>query len=330
MKAPRQRLSLALPSIALFLGLGLAAMGQSCGNFCFLKVCNGGECTCPLSGCGDGAQFDTRSNKCRCATGFFTVAGQCLDQVHATAYCGKGFSFKHGGCVKVTCRHGEALDVSTGRCIPKAELAAQAGVEVKKGEKVGCPAGSTLIADNGRTACVPLSQTCAKDETWDGEGCAKNTACPAGSAFNADTKSCVPYANSSNNELSVDVATWATSTYGPDGGMGTASFCSTFSTKPWSFGISAGATAIVRVTVSLSFPDQIVNKGQVQTQAQFDTSGAVVPAAGVAAVQGGAESSFFALTTGGGKASAPMVTSVVKCAVTNGAKPQAVPESGGG
>ncbi len=157
-----------------FLGVGAALGLGSAGcpaNFCFLKVCDGrGECSCPLSTCADGAGFDTTQNRCRCLRGFFEVAGHCLDQQHANAYCGKGYGFENGGCLKLACKTGDTLDATTGLCVPKEQLAAQSGVQVGQGQKVGCPAGDTLVVDNGIGACVPAGQACARDETWNGQG----------------------------------------------------------------------------------------------------------------------------------------------------------------
>ncbi len=316
---------------ALVLGLGVSPLLTGCPeNACFLKVCNGADCRCSISSCSDGAAFDVQQNRCRCLRGYFDVAGQCLDQWHANAYCGRGYAWANGGCAELQCRPGDQLDVTTGGCVPKAQVAQQAGVAVGQGQKVGCPAGQKLVFDSGVAACVPASQACAKDETWNGTACQKTTTCATGSAWDPARGQCVAYAQGGgSSELTVDVATWAASNYGQNGGSGTPSFCSTFAKKPYGFGLQPGSSALVRVQIMMSFPGQEVSKGQMQTVSAYDANGAPVPAKGASDVQAGADTTFEALVAGGGRASVPSAQTMVKCVVTNSAKPQAVPESGG-
>ena len=257
------------------------------------------------------------------------MAGHCLDQPHASAYCGRGYAFQNAGCVKLSCKPGDNVDVSTGLCVPKEQIAAQSGVQVGQGQKVGCPAGNTLVVDNGVAACVPAAQACAKDETWNGQACQKVASCTTGSAWDAARHQCIAFSQNGSDAANIDVNTWAQTTYGVNGGPGTASFCSTFATKPYSLGISDGQTGIIRVTVSMTFGGRDVAKGQLATQAVYDTNGGAVPQQGAAAVQAGAQTSFGALVQSGGKASADSAQTTVKCPVVNAAKPQAVPETGG-
>lgn len=327
-RAPRKLGSWA--AAAVLVGLGLAPMLGGCPeNACFLKVCNGADCRCSISSCPDGAGFDVQQNRCRCLRGFFDVAGQCLDQVHANAYCGRGYAWANTGCVQLQCRPGDSLDLTTGGCVPKETVAQQAGVAVGQGQKVGCPAGEKLVFDNGVAACVPASQACAKDEVWNGTACQKTVTCATGSVWDAARGQCVAYAQTGSSELNVDIATWAASNYGQNGGAGTPAFCSTFAKKPYSFGLAPGSSALIRVQVLMSFPGQDVAKGQMQTVAAYDQTGGPVPQKGAADVQAGADTTFEALVAGGGKASVPSLGTTVKCVVTNSAKPQAVPESGG-
>jgi len=319
-----------LPFFCAF-AVAFGTMATGCpDNFCYLKICDGrGSCSCSLSSCSEGAGFDTQQNRCRCLKGYFDVAGQCLDQQHANQYCGKGYAWAQTGCVKLQCNPGDTLDLGTGYCIPKAQVAAQAGVQVGQGQKVGCPPGNTLVVDNGVAACVPNDKACAKDEVWNGTACQKNVTCATGSTWDASRQQCVAYSQSGGDTLNVDVATWAASNYGPNGGTGTPSFCSSFATKPWGFGVSEGQTAIIRVAITMTFPDEKVSQGQVITQAFYDYNSGAVPQKGASDVQAGAQSSFSALVAGGGKASQQQVQTTVKCPVVNAAKPQAVPESGG-
>ena len=300
---------------------------------CILKICEGKDCHCSLSSCNEGAAFDTRQNRCRCLKGFLPVAGQCLTQQAANAYCGVGHQWQMGGCVQSACRPGDELDQSTGLCIPREQVnkvGTNIGVNVGQGQQLGCPAGTKLVIDGPTAACVPLAQTCARDETWTGQSCAKIVQCPTGSIWDTAVRQCVQYTQGSGgDEVTVNVAQWANSNYGPNGGAGASSFCGAFAKKPWSFGVSEGNSAFVRIAVMLSFPGGDITKAAVQTSSVFDGSRNPVPAKGAGEVEAAARSILGPLVQGGGRASAPSATTTVKCAVINAAKPQPVPATGG-
>jgi len=302
-------------------------------NACFLQICQGNHCRCSISSCGDGAAFDTKQNRCRCLKGFIPLAGQCLTPGQANAYCGVGQHFENGGCFVNQCGAADELDQSTGLCVPRDrvnQVASNMGVQVGAGQKLGCPAGQKLILDGSAAACVPLAQTCARDETWTGQACAKVVQCSTGQIWDPTLAQCVQYAKGSDSdELVVDVAQWAFANYGPTGGMGTSSFCSTFAKKPLSFGLVEGATSFVRVAITMSFLGGEISKGVMQTTTVFDGSGNAVPAKGGAEVEIAARGIFGTLVQGGGRASALSASTTVKCAVINASKPQPVPATGG-
>jgi hypothetical protein len=322
----RTSIALALVAAAVLLLVGCPS------NMCLLKVCTDGHCRCSISSCQDGAGYDTKQNKCRCLKGYIAVAGQCLTPEAANEYCGAGYHWGGAGCVKSECRPGDELDLSTGWCIPKAQVdqvAANMGVKVGQGEKLGCPAGEVLVIDGPAAACVPQAQTCAPDETWTGTACQKVVTCPTGSQWDAAQGQCITYAQTSDDELTVNVGQWAQTNYGPNGGPGTAAFCGKFARKPWSFGVTAGNTAMLRVTVMLSFPDSEVARGAATATTVFDASGNPVPAKGAQEVTTAAQAVFAPLAQGGGRANAPTATTTVKCAVVNASAPQSVPTTGG-
>lgn len=301
-------------------------------NTCLLKICTNGDCRCSISSCSDGAGYDTKQNKCRCLKGYIAVAGQCLTAEAANEYCGIGYHWAGTGCVKSLCKPGDELDTSTGWCIPKQqvdEVAANMGVQVGQNEKLGCPAGEVLVIDGKSAACVPQAQTCAPDETWTGTACQKVGTCPTGSQWDTALGQCVTYAQTSEDEFTVNVSQWAQTNYGPNGGLGTTAFCGKFARKPWSFGVTEGNTAMVRVAIQLSFPDDEIAKGTVQTQTIFDHSGNAVPPKGAGEVDASAQAIFGTLVKGGGRANAKTASTTVRCAVVNASKPQAVPTTGG-
>ncbi len=304
-------------------------------NQCFLEICTGKNCRCSISSCPEGAGYDTKQDRCRCLRGHYDISGQCLTQWQANAYCGKGYAWVgtpdgRGGCQKLACRPGDKMDEKTGWCIPKDQLAQQAGVQLGQGQTLGCPAGQVLVVDGGKSACVPASQSCAKDEVWNGQACVKTTQCPTGQAFDPAQGRCVPFAQSGgSSELVVDVQSWTQSNFGPNGGNGTPAFCSSLAKKPHSFGISQGVTAAVRISIQLSFPSNEVTKGQAQSVAVFDASGNPVPPSGAQEVQMAVQQQFAPLVGGGGRASAAGAGTTVKCLIANASAPVVVPETGG-
>jgi hypothetical protein len=319
-------------TFAAVLALLLPALGGCPANTCFLKVCTNGDCRCSISSCGDGAAFDTRQNRCRCLVGHIAVAGQCLTPAAANAYCGRGRHWEGAGCAPDRCKPGDEIDHATGWCIPHDQVnqvATNLGVSVGQGQKLGCPPGQELVIDGPRAACVPEAETCARDEAWNGKACVKTGQCPTGSSWDGVSGRCVEYAQGGSSELTVNVGQWAQSSYGPNGGPGTVGFCGEFAKKPWSFGVTEGATANVRVAIMMSFPEREIAKGVVQTVAVFDASGNPVPPKGGADVDAAARSIFAPLVQGGGRASAATAATTVRCAVVNAAKPLAVPATGG-
>ncbi len=317
------------PSIFATMATLVTALAGCPDNTCFLKVCSNGQCRCHLSSCVDGADFDTNQNRCVCMAGRLPVAGQCLTQAAADAYCGVGFRHGPTGCVRIECGPEAQLDEATGACIPLSQVAGNVGVQVGQGEKLGCPPGSELVVEGNTGACVPVGQTCAPDETWSGQACVKQGQCPTGWRWDPGHQRCVEFAKTGDDVTEVDVTQWAWSTYGPDGGQGTTAFCSQFARKPWRFGVPEGQSTLVQVEVQLGFPDQNVSAGAVMTKPSYVGATYAVPAKGAEAVQSAAASLFAPLQQGGGRASTPQATTTVRCAIVNAAKPVAVPATGG-
>jgi hypothetical protein len=317
------------------LGLGAAAPGCLT-NTCLMTTCDGPYCRCTLSTCGEGAAYDNRVGRCRCLPDRTLVGGHCLSAAVANAYCGPGYHWQNNGCYPdQSCRPGDELDHGTGLCMPHEQVnqvASNMGINVGPGEKLGCPPGQKLVIDGQRAACVPLEQTCARDETWSGQACVKaaKPSCPEGANWDAAQGRCVEFARQNPAEgLGVNVAAWAASNYGPDGGNGVPPFCNAFTRRPWSFGVNEGSSALVRVAVTLAFPDLQIARGAVQTRTLFAQSGNLVAPKGAADVDAAARAVLAPLLEQGGRATAPSVTTTVRCLVVNAARPVPVPATGG-
>ena len=316
-------------SLFALLALVVATLAGCPKDTCLLKVCKGNVCRCHWSTCVDGATFDTNQNRCVCVAGRFPVAGQCLTQAAADAYCGVGYRFGPQGCARIECGPEAQLDEATGHCVPLSQVAGNVGVQVGQGEKLGCPPGSELVIEGNTAACVPVGQTCAPDETWDGQQCVKQGQCPTGWRYDPTLRQCIEFAKTGDDVTEVNVMQWAQSTYGPNGGQGTSTFCSKFARKPWRFGVPEEQSTLVQVEVQLGFPDQNVSAGAVVTKPSYVGVSYAVPAGGAESVQQAAQDLFTPLQMGGGKASAVQASTTVRCAVVNAAKPVAVPATGG-
>jgi hypothetical protein len=276
-------------------------------------------------------------NRCRCVQGYSLIEGNCLDAADTAAFCGTGHHFDGKGCALDQCRAGDELDQSTGLCIPHEQVnkvASNLGVTVGQGQKLGCPAGQKLILDGQNAACVPLSQTCARDETWNGQACVKPAPCAQGATWDSAQNRCIEYvvvpppAAPPEEPKKIDVAQWAAAHFGPNGGNGAAAFCGGFSKKPFLFGLSEGQSVTVKVGITMTFADGDIAKGAVSTLSVYEHSSAVVSPKGAMEVDAAAKGVLAPLLKGGGRATVAAVETTVKCSVVSAAKPVPVPSGG--
>ena len=319
---------------ACFALLGLPVLA-SCGTqgFCLFTFRQGGQNRCLLATCGSGASFNDATRRCECDADRITLGGQCLTQKDADEYCGVGQHFESGGCQQNKCPMGAELDLGTGKCVAREgmeRVASGIGVKLGRNEKLGCPAGQKLVMDGDNVACVPLSESCARDEIWTGSACRKIGSCPTGSAWDVSSGQCTQYARQADGQgVTVDPSQWTSANFGPPGGAGTTSFCGAFARKPWAFGVVEGSTAPVRINVNLGFPGSEVAQGQVAVVAVFDGSGRPVPAKGLAEIDASARSLLELLKRGGGSATQPAASTIVRCSIVSAGKPRPVPAAGG-
>jgi hypothetical protein len=300
-------------------------------NTCFLTV-NG---KCSWSSCPDGADFDTGKRACICQPNRFEIGGGCLTAEAANRYCGKGAHFENGGCAPNRCPAGLEVDQETGYCLTPqqaTDVANNMGVPVGQNQRLGCPPGEQLVVEGKQAACVPIGQTCGRDEVWDGAACRKAAVCPPGSGFDPATRTCLKFAtgaDAKSNPYTVDLATWMRTAYGTNGGAGTASFCGSFNKHPLAFGVPAAATVRVRITVQVQAPDGQVGAARAMTLAVNDATGQPTPAKGATEVQQAAEATLASLVAGGGKANTPTSVVTVVCPVVNSSRPTGVTVTGG-
>lgn len=308
--------------------LGFALSG-CLANRCLLTV-NG---KCKLSTCPDGSEYVTARRTCVCRADRVPLGGSCLTYQAANQYCGKGSHFENGGCVRNQCPAGMEIDQETGVCLTPqqtSQVATNMGVEVGKNQKLGCPAGEQLVVEGPQASCVPLQQTCGRDETWDGTTCRKTAQCPPGSSFDPPSNSCIKFATATeSSEYTVDLATWVRSAYGPDGGEGVSTFCGLFNKHPLAFGVKAGATLRAKINVLVQAPDRQIAGASANTIVVADPSGQAVAGKGAAEVQQAAVTTLGSLILGGGKANAAVAGTNVVCPIVNSSAPTAVTVTGG-
>ncbi len=302
-------------------------------GMCIIKVCQDGVCKCPVNTCGESAEFDLNVNGCVCRAGLLNVQGQCLAKPQADAFCGKGHEWgERGGqqgCIAKSCAAGQPIDQGTGECKDVGAVASAIGIKLKHGETIGCARGEKLVTEGDHAACVPIAQTCAPDESFDGTSCVKAKSCGSGAVFDPDSGQCVAYGRAESDSFTIDTRSWALANYGKDGGMGTAKFCGAFAKRPWTFGLGEGQSAMVRVGLAFQFDGQRVATGTVRTTANFEHNGAAVPQKGADGVADAANAILGALKAGGGRANPAALHITVKCPVVSAGKPAAVPSVGG-
>jgi hypothetical protein len=298
-------------------------------NTCLLTV--NGRCT--WSTCPDGADFDTRRKTCVCQASRVALGGACLTFQAANQYCGKGAHFENGGCAPNRCPPGLEIDQETGMCITPqqaSQVASNMGVQVGQNQKLGCPPGEQLVVEGTQAACVPLNQTCGRDEVWDGRACRKAVQCPPGAGLDPPSGTCIKFSSGADSkEYQVDLPTWARTSYGADGGPGTPGFCGAFNKHPLAFGVRSGASMRVKIGVRVDVPGGEIARASAMTLATVDPGGQQVPAKGAAEVQQAAQALLASLVAGGGKANVASAATNVTCQVVNSSAPTAVSVSGG-
>ena len=312
---------------ALFFAAALAPLLSGCpSNFCLLTV-NG---RCEMSSCGSGQHFDDQRKLCVCDAGRIALGGGCLTPREANAHCGRGAIWTAQGCAAPTCPPGFIADFSVERCVPKSAVDQAAGVA--PGQTLACAPGTLLVVNGGQSACVPAAQTCARDESWNGQACAKVQTCAPGFDLDPATRQCAQVARppaQGDDLASVDVVQWSRSSFGPDGGQGASGLCGPLAKKPLSFGVLAGGSARVVVALRLAFPTGLTDGATVTTIATIEASGQPVIPAGAHEAEAAAETLTSSLRGQKARASAPSVTTTVRCLIVNGAAPVSVPATGG-
>jgi hypothetical protein len=314
---------------AFLVAMSMAAAPHVAGcsaNLCFLQV--NGRCT--LSSCGAGQYFDNQRHTCVCEQGRFAIDGACLAQAEANQSCGRGAVFTPQGCQPLTCVPGFVVDLDRDACVAKADIDRAAGAA--NGQTLACAQGTVLEVSGGIASCVPVAQSCQRDESWNGQACAKLPSCPTGFDVDPSSMRCVQVSAppaSQGDSATLDTNAWARVNLGEPGGQGAPQLCAGLARRPLSFGILAGGSARVIATVSLGFADGTTGSATAQTAGVIEASNQPVLPRGAQDLQAAVDASLASLRAQKAKPAPTSLTTVVRCTIVNGAPPAIVPSTGG-
>lgn len=323
------RLPVSLRATALALSLLAAPLLAGCPpGLCLVEV-NG---RCEVSTCGHGQVFNDQRKTCVCASNRIPVGSGCLTQYEAKQYCGKGAFWGPKGCEPIQCRAGDILEQDTEMCVPKSTIDKQAGVG--PGQTLACAQGTVLVINQGQGSCVPVEQSCTRDEYYDpnARACAKLPTCPTGFEFDPVARQCIQITQQpgkGDDRSTVQIPPWAQATYGIHNGQGSQGLCGPLARKPLSFGVLPGGSVRLVISLGLNFPGGLTDNAAVQTQGIVEASGQPVTAKGAQELQATADGLLSGLRAQQAHAKPPQHALTVKCLIVNAAPPQTVPSTGG-
>jgi hypothetical protein len=263
-----------------------------------------------------------------CAAHTFPLAGACVSEDDARAYCGKVATPEAGGCAPSSCPAGDPLDLASGECVPRLKLrklAATRNVDRVDDAVLGCAKdGAALSVEGSNVACIPRKAQCGRGAHWSDDRCHPDPACPPGSVPDR-AGTCVGVSHRENGENVLDVGTWIRAVVGPDGGEGTAAICGPIVARPWLAGVVAHGNAVLEVEVDMVFPDNDVAHARVTAKASRRFDPHTAEPASLSMVTEELEPLWKALRSLGGVASAASASTEVHCAVEGGTDAIAVP-----
>jgi hypothetical protein len=282
---------------------------------------------CLVDSCPENSAFNDASQACTCKENFVTFNGACIALDEANKQCGAGNQYANGGCVAIACPKGQILNAASGRCESRATsdaLVAKAeGKELKANQTIGCPTGFTYIFNGAEGACVPNDAVCGVGTRFDNGKCVA-LSCPAGQVFDLAANNCAKL-STGQDEKTFSVALKLKAALGPD-------FCSPHAKNPGGFGVYAGQTKTVRVTVTVNVPDNKIESAQVSSLTTTDANGQPLPAnlTGLAAIKKQVDEQVLAgIKALGGKSIEPTATASIDCKITRAAV-QVIETQGGG
>jgi len=250
---------------------------------------------------------------CACRSDLRLLLGACVSARTAAEHCGASAVATAEGCSpRPACELGRARDLASGECLARRDvrdLAASLGILVAADDLLGCPPGHELASVIGtpgegspRLGCLPRAAP---------EPLAHS--CPAGSLPPA----CVPVirARVAGGGSEIDVARWAETAIGPDGGAGAPPLCRAWGRAPAFLGSAMPSDA--RFVVTLLFRDNDVS--QVVAEVRGPDAGAATE------LDRALGPMIEALRALGGTASQAALSTTVRCVRSAGPRPSSLP-----
>ena len=273
-----------------------------------------------LAACSHGAKGPAAEP---CGEGSTVIEGACVPYRLADAFCGPAAKARPGGgCARMTCARGEALDLDHGICLPEAAVVRTMlhGAAAEEGDKrePTCLTG-TLTSRRGRLDCAAGARTCGRGERFVpgaadagplAGSCGPLPPCGPDATFDEATRTrdgCARVAWRRGGERVVDVGTFARLLIGTDGGEGANAFCAP---------IRAAAPGAPHFQVRLTVPDNDVTRASARVVAKPPAATAQADAA-----ERAMEDIVRILHFYGGTALAASVSLEVTCTGASGSEP---------
>lgn len=266
------------------------------------------------------------------------LEGACLSLARARQAClQRGAILERGpaepaspegsaACVPLRCPPGELPDEMTGACLGAGVLrsiASRRGVTVRDDETLGCSGGGRLRVAWGLPFCLPKDESCAPVEEMRGEQCVVRPTCAPGYMLEPKTSRCLRLMVAGRDVPTFDVATWARSALGPDGGEGAHALCAMMTRD--ASGFDAPPSERWRVSIELTFPNNEITAAQLGVRVSGERGDGVrAPPWLVASATRASQAIVDGLRALGGSASAARIDLTVWCSVRHGAPPVAL------
>ena len=227
----------------------------------------------------------------------------------AARYCGDAARWEEGACVVRACASAEVRDEVTGECLGGRALRAIGELQhvaMDDDHVLGCRKGGQLRVASGHARCVEpnVATPIPRDR------------CPAGAVYDPRMRSCVAVMAADGDSVFTDVAAWAQAVVGPDGGPGSAAFCSRAVLAPAAFGILSGAESSVDVQIDVVFPSNDVTLVFARVR-----TGRTLPAAADLLLQRAVAREVDVLRALGGTSRTASLSLRVRCPVRGGSIP---------
>ena len=207
--------------------------------------------------CPKNAEYKGKRPKCECKRDFVQLTATCLTLAEANASCGPAYEYDSLGiaCVARTCPAGQVLNAQDGSCENQkdsdAAVAAKAGLTLKAGQTIGCPADYTYVVNNHDGACIPNELTCGAGKGYEVDQCVSER-CPLGTVWerartnaSAVTRCMMLAAGEDKTAFRVEKQLSAA--------MGSA-FCAPHAKNPGGFKVAPGGQTTITIAVTISIP----------------------------------------------------------------------------